>query len=1038
MLLRCLFFIVLATGALTAVAQEAATPAITAVQLETRRAAIAEEEAAIERVREELRALGADLQRLTEAAPDGGLSEDMVKQAEVDREAARLRRDDLAAEITATDNRILELERLIRELESREQLLRNPAKDQAEGANRVQQLQAVQETLALRRDELALERRHLANVRTRLLLADQRLDLLGQRQDRLRTLYQQQQEQSRREAQESLTERLQRQARQYQEQAAILTERLARERDSLSEVERYRLETQAQIAEDRARLNQLDIRLAAITRTLADTDSLLEQPDVPPRELLRTLTGMDALGRELGKSKELLAQRSELYDQQQQVLAQRDASTRRSLRVEAEQLAALSTDLGERLTDVQRQMTLAQALSIRLDRRYSQQLSRNLLTRMQVPTSSTGWQALLKDLANAPQVLLYQVRLSVESLLKRTLEAEPWRWSAIGLVALLLAFLLQRGWRRLEKLIERTRARLAIDNTFVGNALLICLILLRMNLIGAVVAAALLAWVGLVQVPQPGLAIIITLVLLWLGIKVPINLAWLLLASSYLAEDYRRPALYRQLLQVLFLGGLLGASMILARLSLLPEPVIQFVDWVFMLYLLMAFWPVLKLRRYIVWLLEDRFAKRVWFITLSLVSLLLPLALLGAALIGLLGYLNLAWAVAWHLVVLVAVLIGWLMLRGLLNDVAIWLKNYAVLHSSLGLLWTQDVINPLHRLLRLLLFAGAWLVLVTLYGLDRESLLVTTAWAFLGQPLFALGEAEITLWNVLVTGFALLLVFWFAQWMRALAFRWLLSPIGDLGVRHSLSVFIQYAIVLIGLLVVLRSIGLDLTTLTVFAGALGVGLGFGLQAIFNNFVSGLILLVERPLRSGDTVQIGTHTGEVTRIGIRSLTIKTWDSTDVILPNSDIITQPFTNWTHSDDVVRTVLMINVARDTDPRLAQQLMEAAVLAEPDILAEPEPLVLLWEFGNSALVFRVQYFTDFQRSNLLKVRSALMFAIHDRFRAAGIEIYFLHQALHVKEWPEGVRLLPRPTPEADPPSARLDKASPERGNPAPARGTS
>jgi potassium efflux system protein len=342
------------------------------------------------------------------------------------------------------------------------------------------------------------------------------------------------------------------------------------------------------------------------------------------------------------------------------------------------------------------------------------------------------------------------------------------------------------------------------------------------------------------------------------------------------------------------------------------------------------------------------------------------------------------------------------MVRGLLGDMTVLLKNYAVIHSSYGLLWTQDVINPLHKMFRLVLFFAAWLVLFQLYGVSGESTLVSVVRIFFEYPLFTLGGATITLWGVLITVIVIVLVLWLGQWIRSITYRWLLSNIADLGVRHSLSVFSQYTIVLIGFLITLNIINIDLTTVTVFAGAFGVALGFGMQAIANNFISGLLLLIERPLRSGDIVVIGTNEGEITRIGIRSLTVKTWDNMEVIIPNSDVITNSFTNWTHQDKIIRTILMIRVAYTNDPHHARMVMEQVLTDHPSVLADPEFMVMLWEFNESCLLFRVQYFIDLGKDGLFVVRTQVMFAIWDALRKAGIEIPYSQQDVYIKEWPK------------------------------------
>jgi len=403
------------------------------------------------------------------------------------------------------------------------------------------------------------------------------------------------------------------------------------------------------------------------------------------------------------------------------------------------------------------------------------------------------------------------------------------------------------------------------------------------------------------------------------------------------------------------------------------------------------------------------YGDRFWFLILRFFSLLLSLSLLGAAVLGLLGYLRLAWMVAGYLLIFVVVLVGWVLSRSLFNDLAVMLKNYAVTHSGYGLLWTQDIITPLHRILNLLLFIGAWVTLFWAYGWTGESAALASIWSFLEQPVFTVGNAAVTLWGIFATLTILLVVIWLGQWGRAITYRWVFSQISDLGVRHSLSVFTQYAVVLSGLLIILRVIGIDLTTLAVFAGAVGVGIGLGMQSFANNFVSGLLLLVERPLRSGDIVKIGEYEGEVVGIGMRSLTVKTFDNQSVIIPNAEVVGNAFTNWTHQDRILRIMLVIGISYDADPHAAQAILERVLADHEAILAVPAPLVLLWEFADSAVLFRVYYYVDIGRYSFIKVRGQVMFAIWDRFQAAGISIPFPQRDLYIKEWPE-TREMPRP----------------------------
>ena len=154
----------------------------------------------------------------------------------------------------------------------------------------------------------------------------------------------------------------------------------------------------------------------------------------------------------------------------------------------------------------------------------------------------------------------------------------------------------------------------------------------------------------------------------------------------------------------------------------------------------------------------------------------------------------------------------------------------------------------------------------------------------------------------------------------------------------------------------LKLIGLDLSALTFFAASIGIG--FGLQNVVNNFISGILVLAERPLRVGDTVTIGRTEGEVTRIGIRSLTVLTSEQKEVIIPNSAVVSESFTNWTKSNDTMRDVLIFRVSLFDNAENAAQLIEAVARSTDGVLTDPPPKATIWELTEIGISIRLQYF--------------------------------------------------------------------------------
>jgi len=214
------------------------------------------------------------------------------------------------------------------------------------------------------------------------------------------------------------------------------------------------------------------------------------------------------------------------------------------------------------------------------------------------------------------------------------------------------------------------------------------------------------------------------------------------------------------------------------------------------------------------------------------------------------------------------------------------------------------------------------------------------------------------------------------------------------GTSEAVSKLAHYAILTAGFLLALGASGIDLNKVTVLAGALGVGVGFGMQNIVNNFVSGLILLFERPLHVGDQITVGSTSGEVADIGIRASVIRTWDGADVIIPNASLISGDVTNWTHSDGRRRGELRVGVAYGTDPGLIIRALTEAALSHPQVLRDPSPTAHLIDFGDSSLDFVLRYWTRLEHH--LDTGSQIHTAVYQRLTEEGIEIPFPQRQVH------------------------------------------
>lgn len=270
---------------------------------------------------------------------------------------------------------------------------------------------------------------------------------------------------------------------------------------------------------------------------------------------------------------------------------------------------------------------------------------------------------------------------------------------------------------------------------------------------------------------------------------------------------------------------------------------------------------------------------------------------------------------------------------------------------------------------------------------------------FLNLPLVTLGKITVTAWKVLyVVLLFVLLVYVTKKIKKWIIHRLLAKSNLDIGIRTTIGTMFRYLILVIGLMIIFQSAGIDLSTVTVLAGALGVGIGFGLQNITNNFISGLIILFERPIKVGDRIEVGEITGDVVNISMRATTVVTNDNISVIVPNSDFISSRVINWSHNDRNVRFSVAVGVSYNEDPEKIKDILLAVADDNSAVLKNPEPDVVFIEFGDSSLNFNLRVWTAelIQKPHIL--RSQLYFEIFKRFRNEGIEIPFPQRDLHIK----------------------------------------
>jgi small-conductance mechanosensitive channel len=267
-------------------------------------------------------------------------------------------------------------------------------------------------------------------------------------------------------------------------------------------------------------------------------------------------------------------------------------------------------------------------------------------------------------------------------------------------------------------------------------------------------------------------------------------------------------------------------------------------------------------------------------------------------------------------------------------------------------------------------------------------------------PIFHLGSAEVTLWTLIYLIIAVVLLFYFASKLRNWMAEGLLARSRlDLGARQAVASITRYVVLLVGLLIIIQTAGINLTTLNVVAGAVGIGVGFGLQNVVSNFISGLIIMFERPIKIGDRIEVGNIEGDVVEIGARSTKVLSNDNIMIIVPNSKFITENVVNWKYNDPRVRFRIPVSVAYGSDVRLVEKLLLEVAAKEKEVLDDPAPAVRFLEFGDSGLLFELRAWSTSLVHRKGRLISMLNFAIYEKFQEHGIEIPFPQRDLHIRD---------------------------------------
>lgn len=294
----------------------------------------------------------------------------------------------------------------------------------------------------------------------------------------------------------------------------------------------------------------------------------------------------------------------------------------------------------------------------------------------------------------------------------------------------------------------------------------------------------------------------------------------------------------------------------------------------------------------------------------------------------------------------------------------------------------------------------AWFIVLVIIA---NSLLAVTGLlmpvqAALEAMAFQLGDFKVSMLGILKGLVMFVIVFWLAGAVIRILTRYLGRATSlSYNARELISKFVKIFIYFVAFIITLSAVGVDLTAFAVFGGALGVGIGLGLQQITSNFVSGVTILMEKSIKIGDIVEIEGNMGWVRQLNMRYTLLETFDGRELMIPNEQLVTNRVTNWTYSTDRARVEINIGVAYDTDMELAQRIMLECAKENARCLEDPAPFCVMREFGDSSVNFLLAFWVGDVREGRYGPQNDVMMAIFKRFGAEGIEIPFPQRVVHM-----------------------------------------
>ena len=358
------------------------------------------------------------------------------------------------------------------------------------------------------------------------------------------------------------------------------------------------------------------------------------------------------------------------------------------------------------------------------------------------------------------------------------------------------------------------------------------------------------------------------------------------------------------------------------------------------------------------------------------------------------------------LVPLVFLVILWL-ITGLLQQMT-WPSMSYLLGIALSLVTAWVVIRASSSLIRNAVMSKTIAVIAwTVAALNITDLLDPTV-VLLDSLAITLGGLRISALLVFEGVISMAVLLWGALALSGLLER-RIKTVRDLtpSVQVLLGKLLKITLITVAFLLALHSVGIDLTALAVFSGAVGLGLGFGLQKVVSNLISGIILLLDKSIKPGDVIELGPTFGWIQSLGARYVSVVTRDGKEYLIPNEDLITQQVVNWSYTDELVRMETTFGVSYDSDPHQVRRVATEATKKVARVLGDPDPVCHLSGFGDSSLEFLLRFWINDPEAGAVNVTGQVLLQVWDAFKAEGIEFAYPHRQLVL---PQPLRIEPAP----------------------------